>query len=136
LHPDVLEVQWHIYAKENQWDACLDIGSTLVRIAPERSDSWIHHSFALHCLGRTQEALENLGPVAERFSDIWQVPYNLSCYCSALGRLDDAQDWFNKALLIDEKSAQKAGIDDPDLQPLWDRMSTTIWKKGEWRKIE
>lgn len=125
LHPDVLEVQWHICFKENQWPACVEIGSTLVRVAPDRSDSWIHHSFALHCLGRTQEALDILLSVAERFSSVWQVPYNLSCYCSALGRLNDARDWFNKARSLDETAAQSAGVNDPDLQPLWDSISTT-----------
>ena len=131
LHPDVLEVQWHICFKVNLMRACLEIGSTLVRVAPDRSDSWIHVSFAMHCLGRSQDALETLLPVAERFSDTWQVPYNLSCYCSALGRFDDARDWFIKAALIDETSAQKAGLDEPDLQPLWANLSTTLLKKSE-----
>ena len=119
LHPDVLEVHWHICFREKLMYACLAIGSTLVRVAPDRSDSWIHATFALHCLGRSQEALDILLPVAERFSNTWQVPYNLSCYCSALGRLNDAREWFIKAALIDEASAQKAGFNDPDLQPLW-----------------
>ena len=131
LHPDVLEIQWHICARENQWPVCAEIGSTLVRVAPERSDSWIHHSFALHCLARSQEALDLLLPVAHRFFYVWQVPYNLSCYCTALGRFDDAQRWFKIALSIDEKSAQKACINDPDLEPLWYSISATIWKKAE-----
>ena len=38
LHPDVLEVQWHICFKVNQMRACLEIGSILVRVAPDRSD--------------------------------------------------------------------------------------------------
>ena len=126
LHPDVLEVEWHICAKENQWHACVDIGSILVKVAPDRSDSWIHASFAMHRLGRSQDALEILLPVADRFSNTWQVPYNLSCYCSALGRLDDALRWFIKAALIDETSAQKAGLVDPDLEPLWASLGKTL----------
>lgn len=131
LHPDVLEVQWQICFKLHLMHACLEVGSILVEVAPDRSDSWIHASFALHCLGRSQEALEILLPVVERFSDAWRVPYNLSCYCSALGRFDDARDWFIKAGLIDETSALKAGLDDPDLQPLWASLSTTHLKEAE-----
>jgi len=26
---------------------------------------------------------------------------------------------------------KRAAIDDPDLQPLWDRMSGTLWKRAE-----
>jgi tetratricopeptide (TPR) repeat protein len=130
-HPDALEVRWHIYAKESKWDACVDIACTLVKLAPKRSESWIHRSFALHCLNRTQEAYDNLLPAAEKFSDVWQIPYNLACYCSVLGKFDDSQHWFKKAMLIDDKIVQKAGINDADLKPLWDSMSTTIWKRGE-----
>lgn len=126
-HPDVLEVQWHICARENRWIACVEIGSTLVMKAPDRSDSWIHYSFALHCLNRSQEALDILLLAAQQFSDVWQVPYNLACFCSALGRFDDARDWFNKALSIDEKSARRAYLADPDLQ-LWDTLGSPIWK--------
>jgi predicted Zn-dependent protease len=131
LHPDVLEVQWHIYFKENQLPACVEIGSTLVKVAPDRSDSWIHYSYALHCLGRTKDALDILVPVAHRFYSVWQVPYNLSCYCSTIGLFDDARGWFKIALSIDRESAQKACLNDPDLEPLWDNTSATIWKKAE-----
>ena len=31
-------------------------------------------------------------------------PYNLACYCAQLRPLDDCQEWFNKALAIDEQS--------------------------------
>jgi tetratricopeptide (TPR) repeat protein len=130
-HPAVLEIRWQIYAKESKWDACVDIASALVKLAPEHSESWIQRSFALHALNRTQEAFDNLVPAAEKFSDVWQIPYNLACYCSVLGRFDEAQHWFKKAIVVDDKTVQKAGIDDPDLKPLWDSMSTTIWKKED-----
>jgi hypothetical protein len=131
LHPDVLEIQWHICARQNQWAACVVIGSILVSVAPERSDSWIHHTFALHSMGRTKEALDILVPVAVRFFNVWHVPYNLSCYCTAIGRFDDAQGWLKIALSIDEKSAQKACLEDPDLQPLWAVLGTTLLKEAE-----
>ena len=53
-HPDVLEVRWHIYAKETKWDACVDIAGAIIKLAPNRPDAWIHRSFALHELKRTQ----------------------------------------------------------------------------------
>lgn len=130
-HPSVLEIRWQIYANDNKWEACVDIACSLVKLAPKRSESWIHRSFALHALHRTQEAFDNLLPAAHKFSDVWQIPYNLACYCSVLGRFDEAANWFKKAILIDDKTVQRAGIDDPDLKPLWDSMSTTIWKKEE-----
>ena len=47
-HPDVLEVRWGIYAKVENWNACLEIGRAMVRLAPRRFSGWVNRSFALH----------------------------------------------------------------------------------------
>lgn len=130
-HPDVLALRWAIYAKHLKWEACIEIASALVKLAADRSDSWVHRSFALHAEGRTREALENLLAVTDRFPRVWVIPYNLACYNSVLGNFEEAQRWFKRAVLIDDNAVQRAGIDDPDLKPLWDSMSTTIWLKNE-----
>jgi tetratricopeptide (TPR) repeat protein len=128
-HPDVLLVRCDIYGKAKKWDAVVTIAETLVKMTPGKHEGWVHRSFALHELGRTQEAFDKLLPVGGKFKKVWLVPYNLACYCSRLGRLDDAQLWLKKALLIDGEAVPKAAIDDPDLKPLWDSMSGTLWKK-------
>lgn len=126
VHPDVLEIRCQVYSHAKKWDACVNVASALVKLAPERSSGWIQRSFDLHELKRTQAAFDNLLPVAKKFPGLWVVPYNLACYCSQLGRVDDAKYWFKKAVLIDDKAVQRAGIDDPDLKPLWDSMNTPI----------
>jgi tetratricopeptide (TPR) repeat protein len=129
IHPDVLEIRWQIYAKEKKWEACVDIATTVIKLAPNNSTGWIHRSFALHELFRTQEAFEKLFPAAEQFPNVWMIPYNLACYCSQLNRLEEAQIWFKKAMAIDEQIVKRTAIGDPDLQPLWDSMSGTLWKR-------
>ena len=47
-----------------------------------------------------------------------------------LGRLQEAQDWFKKAILIDDKAVPKAGIDDPDLKQLWDNVRHELDRRG------
>ena len=128
-HPDVLEVRWHIYAHAKKWDACVDIAGAIIKLAPNRSEAWVHRSFALHELQRTQEAYDQLLPVGKRFRKVWTIPYNLACYCAQLGRLDECQAWFRKAMAIDEQTVKRAAIDDPDLKPLWDSMGGTLWKR-------
>ena len=128
-HPDVLELRWQINAKAKKWDACVEIAEAIVKLAPARADGWIHRSSALHELRRTQEAFDNLVPVAAGFAGLWTIPYNLACYCAQLGRLDECTEWFKRAMAIDERAVQLTAIDDPDLQPLWDSMSGTIWKR-------
>src|SRR5262245_15001780 len=77
-HPDVLEVRWEIYAAAKKWDACIDIAEAIIRLGPGRPQAWIHR-FALHALGRTQEAFDKLLPVVNKFRKVWTIPYNLAC---------------------------------------------------------
>jgi tetratricopeptide (TPR) repeat protein len=122
-HPDVLDVRWHIYAHAKKWDACVDIANAIIKLDAERAEAWVHRSFALHELKRTKEAFDQLRSVADRFQKVWNIPYNLACYCAQLGQLDECQKWFNKAMALDEQTVKREAIDDPDLKPLWDSMS-------------
>jgi hypothetical protein len=118
-HPDDLEVRWQICAKAGKWDECVDIAGVIIKHDPNCPFGWIHRSFALQELKRTQEAFDNLLPVATGFPTLWLIPYNLACYCALLGRLDECQEWLKKAMAIDELAVQRQAIDDPDLKPLW-----------------
>ena len=124
----MLEVRWHIYAHAKKWDACVDLAGTVIKLDPNRHGAWIHRSFALHELKRTQEALDQLLPVAKKFRTMWTIPYNLACYGARLGRLKECERWFNEAMAIDEQTVRRAAMDDPDLKPLWDSFSGTLSK--------
>jgi tetratricopeptide (TPR) repeat protein len=126
-HPDVLEVRWEIYAKAGRWEECVDIAQAIIKLDPKRPEAWLHHSFALHELGRPGAAFDQLLPAAKRFPSVWLIPYNLACYCAQTGRLDECEEWFKKAMAIDEHTVKRAAADDPDLQPLWDSMGSSVW---------
>ena len=125
-HPDVLETRWQIYAKEKRWEACVDLGLAIMRGDPHRPFGWIHHSYALHELKKTELAYTHLATVTEKFPDDWHIPYNLACYCAQLGCLAEAKEWFKKAIALDDKIVPMQGIDDPDLKPLWESESGPI----------
>jgi len=118
LHPDVLQVRWHIHARARDWERCVQIANASVQLDRSRPESWIHRSFALHELKRTQEAFDQLQPAANRFPAVWTVPYNLACYCAQLGRLEDARAWLRKAMALDAATVRRAAAEDPDLAPL------------------
>jgi tetratricopeptide (TPR) repeat protein len=119
-HPHVLEMRWQIYASAKKWDAALDIASAMVQIAPDQSSGWLHRSFSLHELKRTQEARDNLLPVVEIFPDDAIMRYNLACYECQLSRLEQAKEWLQKAFEIGDPAKLKLmALDDPDLEPLW-----------------
>jgi hypothetical protein len=54
-HPDVREVRWQVYAAAKKWEACVDIAAAITKLAPNRELGWIHRSYALHELIRTEE---------------------------------------------------------------------------------
>jgi len=120
-HPEVLQLRWHIYAKTNNWVACVDIARATQQLAPSEPAGWIHHSYALHELKRTQEAFDNLLPVAVKFPNEATVFYNLAYYTCQLGHLDASRSWLEKAFNLDRSEERKLrAMDDPDLAPLWE----------------
>jgi predicted Zn-dependent protease len=119
-HPAVLEVRWQIYAQAKKWDAALDIASALVQMVPEHPLGWVHRSYCLHELKRTEEARDNLLRVVEKFPEDPIMRYNLACYECQLGRLEQAKNWLEMAFKLgDPKKIKLMALEDPDLKPLW-----------------
>lgn len=134
-HPEVLEVRWHVCARAGRWDAAVDAAGSLVRHHPDRPDAWVHRSYALHELRRTQEALDQLLPVADRFAEVWIIPYNLACYCAQLGRLPEARAWLQRTFAITAQTRVQRGLrlralEDRDLEPLWDEIRSMGGRSG------
>jgi tetratricopeptide (TPR) repeat protein len=119
-HPDVLEVRWHVFAAAQKWEMCLEIGSTLVAMVPNRPETWRHRSVALHKLKRTLEAYDHLQPALAKFPKDWAVHYDIACYACRLGKLDEARAWLEKAFSLgDAKQLKQMALDDPDLEMIW-----------------
>jgi tetratricopeptide (TPR) repeat protein len=119
VHPDVLRMRVEIYSAAKKWDYAAEVANALCRIVPDESYGYIRLALALRELKRIKEAFDTLFPVVDKFPDHWLIPYNLACYTCQLGRLDEARQWFDRALSIgDEKKVKLAALDDPDLAPL------------------
>jgi hypothetical protein len=120
MHPDVLTLRWEVFARKKQWADALDVAHGLVQIAPDRADSWIKQSFALHELKRTQEAWDALISVSEHFPEVSTIPYNLACYACQLAQIPVALSWLKRAMKVGGQSEiRKMALQDADLKPLW-----------------
>ena len=128
-HPDVLKLRYSVYSAAKKWDMALEIANCLHRQLPDDPYGGVHAAVALYRLGRTQEAKERSLSLAARFPKDWSVPYNLACYCAQLGEIEEAQEWFKAAMALDENTVKRMGIDDPDLEPLWEGMRDSTWRK-------
>src|SRR6185503_7929694 len=62
VHPDVLKVQYEVYAKARKWEIAADTAQAITQAVPDISYGWIHLAYALHELKRTQEAWNVLLP--------------------------------------------------------------------------
>jgi hypothetical protein len=89
-------------------------------IPEEALFGWIHRSFALHELKRTEEAANLLVPAAILFPKEWVIRYNLACYACQLGKHKEAREWLKIAFSTGEANQVKLmALHDPDLEPLW-----------------
>ncbi|MBR89820.1 MAG: hypothetical protein CMO66_00910 [Verrucomicrobiales bacterium] len=118
IHPDALEMRWTVESMRGNWEKCVQVADTLTHSAPGRSSGWVHRSYALHELNRTQEAFEQLLPAMAVFQDIWVIPYNLACYQCQLGSQDTAMDYYTQAFEIGGDSVKDMALRDKDLLPL------------------
>jgi tetratricopeptide (TPR) repeat protein len=117
-HPDVLKVRLEIYSEMKKWGEALDLAKAYIKLRPNDRIGFILASNALHALKRTQEALETLMPVVDRFPDDLAITYNLACYSCQLGNFKTACQWLERAFDIAPWLIAGA-LNDPDLEPLW-----------------
>lgn len=123
FHPEVLGFRWHLLAEQRAWEDALQIARLHVRTEPKSAEAWIHQSFTLHELQRTDEALTELQGVAERFADVGTIPYNLACYTCRLGRLEEARGWLKRACKLQgKKQTLNMAANDPDLAAMRDEL--------------
>jgi tetratricopeptide (TPR) repeat protein len=135
-HPDVLEVRMHIYAKEEKWAQCAHIAEALIVFAPGRTSGWVHRSYALHELKRTAAALKALLPAAKRFPRAAIIHYNLACYTCEMGDWEDAWEWLKQAFAVgDAKELKLMALDDADLEPLWEKIRSSLPSERTFTKI-
>ncbi len=118
-HPEVLLTQIEICDAGKKWKSLLPVAEKILQQLPKLDSVWIHRSFALHELNRTQEAFDALLPAAKKFPKRWLIRYNLACYCAQLGQADEALRWLQQAMnLASKKEIKTMALGDPDFAPL------------------
>jgi tetratricopeptide (TPR) repeat protein len=95
------------------------VASHLVKVEPENEAWWIGLAYSI----RRSEGVEKAEAILLRAQAIHpkvaMIAFNLACYASVTGRIEDAKERLRHAIDLD-KGVQKLAIDDEDLKPLWD----------------
>ena len=121
---EVLGLRWNALAQLKSWEDCICVSARILGLAPDNPFGWIHRSFALHELKRTQEARDLLLPAVEQFPGIATIPYNLACYECQLGNLETAWHWLEVCLRPKNSSGIiRQSLADADLAALWPRIA-------------
>jgi tetratricopeptide (TPR) repeat protein len=125
-HPKALEVRWLILARSQDWDEAVLVAEALITQAPESCDGWLHRAYAMRRArdGGLEKAWAALRPAAEKFPRKTLIAYNLSCYATQMGRLDEGWEWFLRAIQLSPDAAEvrQMALCDKDLTPLWERI--------------
>ena len=103
-HPAVLETWWKIHFDRKEWVECLKCARGIFHQEPENVMGYILYCDATERLEGVQEAYDLLRPLADFVDDSVTLYYNLSCYASELGKLDEARDWLAKAFQLSIKN--------------------------------
>jgi Flp pilus assembly protein TadD len=116
---EVLGARVGIYMAAKKWDMAAAVASHLVKVDPETAGWWISLAYAL----RRTESVEKAEAILLRAQAIHpkvaMIAFNLACYASVAGRIEEAKEHLRRAIDLD-KEVRKLAIDDEDLKPLWD----------------
>lgn len=124
-HPVCLEMYWQIAAARRDWGMAHGFAEEMVRCSPGLVSGWIHRAYAARRMegGGLEKALAELLPAAKSFPEESMVAYNLACYLTRLGRLEEGWRWYQEAERRGEsKVIRRMARQDEDLQELWGRI--------------
>lgn len=121
VHPLALDGRLAIQMHRQTWGQAVETGLTGCAVAPGQASFFIHTAFCLHEMGRTEEAhlLLRSGPSALRREPLFH--YNMGCYLTVLGRLDEAGQHLAEAFRKDG-SLKEFARSDRDLQAMWPQL--------------
>ena len=116
---EVLGARIALYITAKKWDMAAAVASHLVKVEPENEAWWISLAYAL----RRTESVEKAEAILLRAQTIHpkiaMIAFNLACYASVAGRMEEAKARLRHAIELD-KEARKLALEDEDLKPLWD----------------
>ena len=116
--PEVRTMKIRLHLKSRQWKKMADVAKALVEHSPEIAFGWVNWAYALRELNRNKKAKEIATEGLLQHPNEAVLWFNLACYCSLLGEVEEASNHLDKAISI-EKSFEAEAVDDPDLDNLW-----------------
>jgi Flp pilus assembly protein TadD len=116
---EVLGARVNLYMAAKKWDMVAAVASHLVKVDPETPGWWISLAYALRRTESVQKAEAILLRTQAIHPKVAMIAFNLACYASVTGRMEEAKERLRHAIDLD-KEIRLSALDDEDLKPLWD----------------
>ena len=116
---EVLYARVDIYLGARKWDMAAAVASHLVKADPENPAAWINLAYAVRRAENIQAAEAILLKARTWHPENALIAFNLACYASVVGHMEDAKARLQHAIDLD-KDLRRLALDDEDLRPLWD----------------
>lgn len=115
---EVLSMRVRLYSESKDWFEMEAISMRLVEQDPSGTFGWVNWAYALREMERAGEAKAVAIRGLELNPNEAVLWFNLACYCSLLGEVEESSNHLDKAISL-EKSFEAEAVDDPDLDNLW-----------------
>ncbi|HEY5704169.1 MAG TPA: hypothetical protein VIS96_01190 [Terrimicrobiaceae bacterium] len=116
---EVLAARLQLYMTIGKWDMAAAVARHLVEIEAERPEWWINLAYS----SRRSESIEDAEAILLRARDIHPtnavIAFNLACYASVTGRIEEAKERLKHAISLD-KEIRELAVCDEDLRGLRD----------------
>jgi len=121
---DVRSLHIRLYLESKSWRKMAAVSKSLTEESPENAFGWTNWAYALRELNRNKQAREVAKEALLQHPNVAVLWFNLACYCSLLGEVQEASNHLDKAISL-EKSFEAEAVDDPDLDNLWNWIRNT-----------
>lgn len=118
LHREVLVMRVMVYQAAQSWELMCEVSRYLTETWPEDAQHWIWVAYATRRCRSIEEAEVWLKRATEAHPTEPIIPFNLACYSSVSGRIEEAKEHLERAIRLDA-SCRMMALEDPDLEPLW-----------------
>jgi Flp pilus assembly protein TadD len=116
---EVLGARVVLYIAAKKWDIAAAVASHLVKVEPENEAWWVNLAYSVRRSEGIEQAEATLLRARAIHPKVAMIAFNLACYTSVTCRMGDAKERLRNAIELD-KDVRKLALDDEDLRPLWD----------------
>ena len=116
---EVLGARVALYMAAKKWDMAAAVASHLVKVEPENAGWGISLAYALRRTESVEKAEAVLLRAQAMHPKVALIAFNLACYASVTGRMEEAKERLRHAIELDS-GIRGLALDEKDLHPLWD----------------